>query len=365
MCFVHLQMPGRSLRIRGIVQLFRWRLHTCQPLRSQMRCVSPFPLRHSTRRRKLKIGSSTGPVVRDKRDPSPRRREWPACDHVREISFDPSRIQSQWPKRSLPKRELPRLDAHSRCGDASGQKCAAPGIEFRLQKELCESRVGLIRLTVIQTHLRIARQFKFAGAIAVIDQRHRAYLGICIRHDTNSTAGLDIAIPSTKLGAIGVKLGCAFISGLRQWLNANRPQAVVAEVTNVIELAPTVARGIFAPAGYIQVAPGAVACAGGRDHHAVRAVGEQRYRRLRSHFLFFRHRNYVIIASLDQLFYCFLPKNVCQSRNGSLPLPYYSRKTETRKRPSQLGVFTHYSTRSKLGASTDWVWDQIQYSSRA
>ncbi|KAG0505864.1 MAG: hypothetical protein Udaeo_07710 [Candidatus Udaeobacter sp.] len=102
-----------------------------------------------------------------------------------------------------------------------------------------------------------------------------------------------------------MKLECAFISGLRQRLNANRPQAFVAEVTNVIELAPTVARGVFAPAGYIQVAPGAVAGAGGRDHHAVRAIGEQRYRRLRSHFLSFRHRNYVIIASLDQLFYCF------------------------------------------------------------
>src|SRR4030095_12662143 len=149
-------------------------------------------------------------------------------------------------------------------GSASGQECAAPGIEFRLQKKLCESRVSLIRFTVIQTYLRIARQFKFAGATAVIDQRHRAYLGICIRHDTNSAEGLDIAIRSMKLGAIGVKLECAFISGLRQRLNTNRPQAFVAEVTNVIELAPTVACGVFAPAGYIQVAPCAVACAGGR-----------------------------------------------------------------------------------------------------
>ena len=79
-------------------------------------------------------------------------------------------------------------------------------MEFRFQKKLCKSGVSLIRLPVIQTHLRIARQFKFAGATAVIDQRHHAYLGICIRHDTNNTAGLDIAIRSTKLGAIGVKL---------------------------------------------------------------------------------------------------------------------------------------------------------------
>src|SRR4029450_11987605 len=167
---------------------------------------------------------------------------------------------------------------------------AAPRIEFRRQKELCESRVSLIGLTVIQTYLRIARQFKFAGTAAVIDQRHRAYLGICIRHDTNNTPGLDIAIPSTKLGAIGVKLVCAFISGLRQRLSANRPQAFVAEVANVIELPPTVARGVFPPAVYTEAAPAAVASPGGRDHHAVRAVGEQRYRRLRFHFLSFRHR---------------------------------------------------------------------------
>jgi hypothetical protein len=94
-------------------------------------------------------------------------------------------------------------------GSASGQECAAPGIEFRLQKELCESRVSLVRLTVVQTHLRIARQFKFAGAVGVIDQSYRADFGICIRHDTNNTPGLDIAIPSTKFGAIGVKLECA------------------------------------------------------------------------------------------------------------------------------------------------------------
>ena len=111
--------------------------------------------------------------------------------------------------------------------------------------------------------------------------------------DFSKNPYLDVTIPSTELRAVGVKLECTFIGGLRQRLNANRPQAFVAEVTDVIELAPTVARGIFAPTGYIQVAPGAVACAGARDHHAVRAVGQQCYLRLRSHFLSFRQRNHV------------------------------------------------------------------------
>jgi hypothetical protein len=111
-------------------------------------------------------------------------------------------------------------------GSASGQECAATRIELCLQKQLCESGVGVIGSTVIQTYLRIARQFKFAGATAVIDQRYRAYLGICVRHDTNGAAGFNVTIPSTKLGAIGMKLGCTFISGLRQRLSANRPHAV-------------------------------------------------------------------------------------------------------------------------------------------
>jgi hypothetical protein len=183
-------------------------------------------------------------------------------------------------------------------GSASRQKRAAPGIEFRLQEELCESRVGLIGPTVIQAHLRIAHKLDFAAAKAVIDERHRAYLGICIRHDTHSIASLDVAITSTELRAVGVKLGFRFISDPAQRLTSNRPHAVVAEVTDVIELAPAVARGIFAPAGYIQAAPSAVASAGTRDHHIVRAVGKYCYLRLRAHFLSFRQRNHVESAQV-------------------------------------------------------------------
>ena len=102
-----------------------------------------------------------------------------------------------------------------------------------------------------------------------------------------------------------MKLKGAFICGLWQRLQANRPHAVVADVSDVVELAPTVACYIFAPAGYIQLAPGAVACAGARDHYAVRIVGEERYRGLRSFFWSFRHRNYLVIASIDGSFVAF------------------------------------------------------------
>jgi hypothetical protein len=162
-------------------------------------------------------------------------------------------------------------------------------MEFRFQKKLCESGVSVIRLPVIETHLGIARDFKFAGPVAMVDQRQGADLGICIGHYTNNTPRLDFAIPSTKLRAIGVKLECVFIRGLRQRLSANRPHAFVVKVANVTKLAPAIARGVFAPAGDVQIAPTAVTGAGGRDHHVVRAVGKQRYRTLRFHFLSFRH----------------------------------------------------------------------------
>jgi hypothetical protein len=54
-------------------------------------------------------------------------------------------------------------------GPASGQERPALGIKFRFQEQLRECRMGLISATIIQAHLRIARQFDFALAITVID----------------------------------------------------------------------------------------------------------------------------------------------------------------------------------------------------
>ena len=108
-------------------------------------------------------------------------------------------------------------------GSAANHKCTAVRNEFRFKKQFSESRVGLIGPPAQQTHLGVARQLEFGVATAMIDQRHRAQLRICIRHHTNGTAGLDVAIPSTKLGAVSVKLEFRVIGGLPQGLAANRP----------------------------------------------------------------------------------------------------------------------------------------------
>ena len=81
--------------------------------------------------------------------------------------------------------------------------------------------MGLIGAPVVQTHFRIARQLEFALATAMIDERHRTHFSVAIRHDSDGTACLDIAVPSPELGAVGVKLKPGFIGGLEQRLNAN------------------------------------------------------------------------------------------------------------------------------------------------
>ena len=97
-------------------------------------------------------------------------------------------------------------------GPASRQKHAAR-IEFRFQKQLCKSGMSSVRSTVIQAHFRVARQFDFVAATTVIDQRNRTDLGICIRRDTNGTAGFDVAIAPAKLDMVSVKVEVRWIDG--------------------------------------------------------------------------------------------------------------------------------------------------------
>jgi hypothetical protein len=79
-------------------------------------------------------------------------------------------------------------------------------IEFRLQEQLGERRVGLIGSTAVETHLRVARQLEVAAVAPVVDQRHDAQLGIRIRYNAHGTASLDVAIAPTKLGAVGADI---------------------------------------------------------------------------------------------------------------------------------------------------------------
>ena len=178
-----------------------------------------------------------------------------------------------------PNRSLPGAARPPSC-----QQRSAWRIEFRLQKQLGERGVSLVGPAGIQAHLCVARHLEVVTALAVIDQRDHTQLGIGVGHDADGTASLHVAIASMELGAAGADVEVGWVARVDQRLRADRPGAVVAKVADVDELAPTIARGVFAPPGDIEVAPGAGAGTGTRDQHAVRGVGQQRHRRVRSHF---------------------------------------------------------------------------------
>src|SRR5688572_7513938 len=143
--------------------------------------------------------------------------------------------------------------------------------------------MGLIASAVVQTHLETARHLELSRAKAVIGQRQRAYLGIQLRDDTDGTAGLDVPMPPAEVGAVGLKIEYSFVRGFSQRFYPHRPDPAVAQVTDVMELAPAVARGVLPPAGHVEVTPRAVAGPRVRDHHVVRAVREQRQSGWTSH----------------------------------------------------------------------------------
>jgi hypothetical protein len=71
--------------------------------------------------------------------------------------------------------------------------------------------MSVIGTAVVQAYLCQTRQLDFAGATAAIDDSHRAQLAICLRSDTNRPAGLNVAIPASKLRPIRVKFNFVFI----------------------------------------------------------------------------------------------------------------------------------------------------------
>jgi hypothetical protein len=144
-------------------------------------------------------------------------------------------------------------------GAASGEERACSGLESRLEEELREGRVGLIGPAAVQANLEKARHLDLAPASAVIDERQRAYLGVRIRRDTDRAAGLDVAVPPMELGAVGSRIESGCVRGLSRRLDAHRPGPADARIANVMDVAPAVARDVFAPARHIKASPRAVA----------------------------------------------------------------------------------------------------------
>src|SRR5215470_3113734 len=130
---------------------------------------------------------------------------------------------------------------------APHQECAGVRFEFRFKEQLGERRMSLIGTTVVQTYLGETRQLELMGPTAVIDHSHSAHLAICVRHDTNGQARFHVAISTSKLGPISMERKVVLINRPTQRLMTDGPDSVFGQITDVTELAPTIARGILAP----------------------------------------------------------------------------------------------------------------------
>jgi hypothetical protein len=161
-------------------------------------------------------------------------------------------------------------------GPPAGQQGIRTGDELRLQEQLREGRVGLVGAAVVQAHLGVAGQVELAGPIPVVDERDQANFRVVVRRDADGQAGLDRAVAAAEIGPVGVEREIVFVSGAAERLVADRPGRAIAEVADITELPPAVAGRVLAPAGHVQVPPGADPSPGGGDQNAVAAVGQQR-----------------------------------------------------------------------------------------
>ena len=160
-------------------------------------------------------------------------------------------------------------------GRRRASRASGPGTNSVSRNSLREGRVGLVGAAVVQAHLGVAGQVELAGPVPVVDERDQADFRVVVRRDADGQAGLDLAVAAAELGPVGGERELVFVGGPAERLVAGRPGRAIAEVADVTELPPAVAGRVLAPAGHVQVPPGADPSPGGGDQNAVAAVGQQ------------------------------------------------------------------------------------------
>ena len=116
-----------------------------------------------TRRRRLKTGSSTGPVVPDRRAP---RSSAAGLAGVRPRPRNRARSVSYSTGPSAAETWTAQIGFWSAArGRRRASRAPGSGDELRLQEQLREGRVGLVGAAVVQAHLGVAGQVELAGPI--------------------------------------------------------------------------------------------------------------------------------------------------------------------------------------------------------
>ena len=97
--------------------------------------------------------------------------------------------------------------------------------ELRLQEQLCESRLGLVRAAVFQAHLRIAGQIELPGPDTVVDKCDQTHFRVLVRCNADGQTGLDIGVSAVELGPVGVEGNIVLIGRPGQGLVARSTKA--------------------------------------------------------------------------------------------------------------------------------------------
>jgi hypothetical protein len=110
----------------------------------------------------------------------------------------------------------------------------------------------LIRGSVIEANLRVARDFEIARPIAVIEDRYRANFGGHVRNDANGPTRFEAAVPAVEFRHVGVEGELEFSVGRSKRSPFNRPRVSVDQITKVTALSPSFARRVFTPASDVK-----------------------------------------------------------------------------------------------------------------
>src|SRR6516164_9786328 len=86
---------------------------------------------------------------------------------------------------------------------------------------------------------------------------------------------VDSIVAAAELGTGLGENGLVAFARLESRLPSRGPGGAAVQVAQIAEGAPAIARGVFTPARYGQVAPAAVTAPRARDRHMISAIGKQ------------------------------------------------------------------------------------------
>src|SRR5260370_37767628 len=126
-----------------------------------------------------------------------------------------------------------------------------------------------------QHHLRITGQLDGAWRFGSVGDCDPAQLNVVVGRYADLRMRVDPIVAAAELGTGLGENGLVTFSRLEGRLPSRGPEGAAVQVAQIAEGAPAIARGVFTPARYGQVAPAAVTAPRAPDRHMVSAIGKQ------------------------------------------------------------------------------------------